>query len=70
MDDDPSPEEALRPVTFNELLIQQVRAHPELYDQQHRVCTDNGERNLIWENIANRIDDTVSGKFQYYKSII
>ncbi|KAE9551375.1 hypothetical protein FO519_005406 [Halicephalobus sp. NKZ332] len=55
--------ESSRPVTFNELLIQQVRSHPELYDQQHRVCTDNGERNLIWENIANRIDDTVSGEF-------
>uniref|UniRef100_A0AC34QHZ1 MADF domain-containing protein n=1 Tax=Panagrolaimus sp. JU765 TaxID=591449 RepID=A0AC34QHZ1_9BILA len=69
MDDDPlgkSPlpgDDSHRPMTFNELLIQQVRAHPELYDQQHRVCTDNGERNLIWEAIASRIDDTVSGEF-------
>uniref|UniRef100_A0AC35GJW4 MADF domain-containing protein n=1 Tax=Panagrolaimus sp. PS1159 TaxID=55785 RepID=A0AC35GJW4_9BILA len=52
-----------RPMTFNELLIKEVRSHPELYDQQHRVCTDNGERNLIWESIAARIDDSVSGEF-------
>uniref|UniRef100_A0AC34EZR0 MADF domain-containing protein n=1 Tax=Panagrolaimus sp. ES5 TaxID=591445 RepID=A0AC34EZR0_9BILA len=52
-----------RPMTFNELLIQEVRSHPELYDQQHRVCTDNGERNLIWESIAARIDESVSGEF-------
>uniref|UniRef100_A0A915DLT1 Transcription factor BTF3 n=1 Tax=Ditylenchus dipsaci TaxID=166011 RepID=A0A915DLT1_9BILA len=49
--------------TFNELLIQAVQGHPELYDQQHRVCTDSGERNVIWENIANRIDQSITGEF-------
>lgn len=49
--------------TFNELLIQEVQNHPELYDQHHRVCTDNGERNLIWEEIAGRIDGSVPGEF-------
>lgn len=49
--------------TFNELLIQEVQGHPELYDQQHRVCTDNGERNMIWEVIASRIDESVTGSF-------
>uniref|UniRef100_A0A914I7E9 MADF domain-containing protein n=1 Tax=Globodera rostochiensis TaxID=31243 RepID=A0A914I7E9_GLORO len=49
--------------TFNELLINEVRSHPQLYDQQHRVCTDNGERNAIWEVIASRIDDSVNGEF-------
>uniref|UniRef100_A0A7E4ZS99 MADF domain-containing protein n=1 Tax=Panagrellus redivivus TaxID=6233 RepID=A0A7E4ZS99_PANRE len=57
------PSDDNRPPTFNELLIHEVRAHPELYDQQHRVCTDNGERNLIWESIAASIDDTVTGEF-------
>ncbi|CAK5084476.1 unnamed protein product [Meloidogyne enterolobii] len=51
------------PATFNELLINEVRAHPQLYNQQHRVCTDNGERNVIWEVIAQRIDETVNGEF-------
>ena len=50
-----------RQPTFNELLIREVQAHPQLYDQQHRVCTDNGERNAIWEEIAERIDETVTG---------
>ncbi|KAL7072645.1 hypothetical protein ACQ4LE_007833 [Meloidogyne hapla] len=51
------------PATFNELLINEVKAHPQLYNQQHRVCTDNGERNVIWEVIAQRIDETVNGEF-------
>ncbi|CAD5215139.1 unnamed protein product [Bursaphelenchus xylophilus] len=52
-----------RPPTFNELLIREVQNHPELYDQQHRVCTDNEERNMMWEVIARRIDDNVTGEF-------
>jgi hypothetical protein len=52
-----------RAPTFNELLIQEVESHPELYDQHHRVCTDNGERNLIWEVIASRIDENITGEF-------
>lgn len=55
-----------RQPTFNELLIQEVQCHPELYDQQHRVCTDNGERNMIWEVIAGRIDDSVTGGHIFY----
>ncbi|CAD5210341.1 unnamed protein product [Bursaphelenchus okinawaensis] len=52
-----------RPPTFNELLIREVQNHPELYDQQHRVCTDNEERNMMWEVIARRIDENVTGEF-------
>ncbi|KAI6186195.1 MADF domain-containing protein [Aphelenchoides besseyi] len=52
-----------RPPTFNELLIREVQNHPELYDQQHRVCTDNEERNLMWEMIARKIDHNVTGEF-------
>jgi hypothetical protein len=47
--------------TFNELLINEVQLHPQLYDQQHRACTDNGERNAIWMTIAARIDDNITG---------
>uniref|UniRef100_A0A914CPY0 MADF domain-containing protein n=1 Tax=Acrobeloides nanus TaxID=290746 RepID=A0A914CPY0_9BILA len=54
---------AERPPTFNELLIQEVQRHPELYDQHHRVCTDNEERNMIWDAIASRIDGNVTGEF-------
>lgn len=48
--------------TLNELLIREVQKHPELYDKQHRICTDNSERNMIWEMIANRIDQSATGK--------
>ncbi|KAI6183952.1 MADF domain-containing protein [Aphelenchoides bicaudatus] len=52
-----------RPPTFNELLIYEVKQHPELYDQQHRVCTDSDERNCMWESIAQRIDENVTAGF-------
>ncbi|KAI6242652.1 MADF domain-containing protein [Aphelenchoides fujianensis] len=52
-----------RPPTFNELLIREVQLHPELYDSTYRVCTDNEERNLMWEMIARRIDQNVTGEF-------
>lgn len=51
-----------RQPTFNELLIQEVQRHPELYDQHHRVCTDNEERNMIWDAIAAHIDENVTGQ--------
>ncbi|KAI1720142.1 alcohol dehydrogenase transcription factor myb/SANT-like domain-containing protein [Ditylenchus destructor] len=54
---------AFRQPTFNELLIQEVQGHPELYDQQHRVCTDSTERNVIWETISQKIDQSISGEF-------
>uniref|UniRef100_A0AC35TTH7 MADF domain-containing protein n=1 Tax=Rhabditophanes sp. KR3021 TaxID=114890 RepID=A0AC35TTH7_9BILA len=58
-----NPSGSTKATSFNELLIHRVKEFPELYDQQHRACTDNGERNKIWDMIATSIDSTIPGEF-------
>jgi len=51
-------------VMFDELLIEEVRKYPILYNYQMRNSRDKGKKANVWRDIAHTLHS--NGKFLHY----